>query len=123
MKVLHIFLTTLFFYSTSQAQELTYNNTVTSVSDPVSVTEVIKGQKVQRGMLKGPKAKNHPDWQYRASKVLVSQPETLNRVTGPKAKNSQPWRDSAEQELVPVMRKQKPSLKGPKAKNYKPFQN
>jgi hypothetical protein len=123
MKILSVFILTVFTYGAALSQGVSYTNIPSVEPEPPSPNEVIKGQKVQRGVLKGPKAKNHPDWMYRSSEVMVAEPSTTRRVTGPEAKNLKVWENDTSEEYMPVMKKERRNLKGPRAKNYKPWNN
>ncbi|MBS2098066.1 hypothetical protein [Carboxylicivirga linearis] len=71
----------------------------------------------------GPKAKNEKVWINKSNKseVVTNNNET---VTGGKAKNNQVWaKNYNESETVKVSADEnKMALKGPNAKNYKPYQ-
>ncbi len=71
----------------------------------------------------GPKAKNEKVWINKSNKseVVTNNNET---VTGGKAKNNQVWaKNYNESETIKVSADEnKMALKGPNAKNYKPYQ-
>mgnify|MGYP001142014913 CR=1 FL=1 len=120
MKALTIFIATLFIFNFSSAQVLSPNDTTRDMySDELSDKSLTKEQRVQRGSLKGPKAKNHPDWKFRPSRVEITHPTSFSRKTGPNAKNHKVWQDTTRK--TPVLRKERKNLKGPRAKNYKPW--
>ena len=123
MKVLSTLIITVFIYSSALSQGVSYTDIPRVEPEPPSPKEVIKGQKIQRGVLKGPKAKNHPDWMYRSTEVVIAEPTATKRVTGPQAKNTKVWEDDSSENYVPVMKKERKNLKGPRAKNQKPWNN
>ncbi|WKN40538.1 hypothetical protein [Tunicatimonas pelagia] len=122
MKTLIIFIATLFVFNISSAQMASiYDTTHDISSDELSDNSVKEEQRVQRGSLKGPKAKNHPDWKFQPTKVVVTHPASVERQVGPEAKNQKVWQDTAR--TTPIVKKEKKNLKGPRAKNHKPWMN
>ena len=121
MNTLAPLLCVLFIYSISLAQSNRYANKTQQIPDPLANTEVKKEQRVERGDLKGPRAKNHPTHQYRASKVVVAPAEASEKRMGPAAKNYRPWQDDTRTKQVVVTKKKRKNLKGPRAKNHKPW--
>lgn len=72
----------------------------------------------------GPKAKNQRVWINKSNKSeLVS--SSNEKVTGGKAKNNQVWaKNHDESETIKVSNDEdKMALRGPEAKNYKPYKN
>ena len=122
MKILTIFIAALFTFHLSSAQIFSLNDTTQDTSSYISSDKNVKNeQRVQRGSLKGPQAKNHPDWRFRSSKISVAHPNAVQRKQGPEAKNHKVWKDTTRK--VSVVKKEKRDLKGPRAKNYKPWKN
>ena len=124
MKILASILSIVFMYSVSLAQGTSYGNQAKPMADPPAKTAVKKEQRFERGDLKGPRAKNHPDYRYKSSKVAVTAPATVSeKRVGPAAKNYKPWQDDTRTQHVIVTKKEKKDLKGPRAKNRKPWDN
>ena len=85
--------------------------------------EVKQEQNYQRGDLKGPRAKNHPDWKYKSSLTVVKHATSPKNRIGPAAKNYHPGRNNQPAQYQMVTKKDKENLKGPRAKNRKPWRN
>lgn len=73
--------------------------------------------------LKGPKAKNYKVWQDDSPSTTVY--TSSNQITpkGPEAKNQNAWeKTTSDKNKVAIVRdSRKNSLKGPAAKNFKPW--
>ncbi len=123
MKMLPIAITAVFIYGASVAQGTSFY-VPTATDDPPTYHEMKKEQNPELGDLKGPRAKNYPEYKYKSTKVAVESTKANEaRRIGPKAKNSQAWdRTDSAQHLV-VTQKKKKHLKGPRAKNQKPWNN
>ncbi len=72
----------------------------------------------------GPKAKNQRIWINKSNKSEL-QTNDNEKVTGGKAKNNQVWAKNynASETTKVTNDEDKMALKGPEAKNYKPYQN
>lgn len=123
MKMLSIAITTIFIYGASVAQGNSHHPPSFLKNDPPARTEAANDQRVTLGDLKGPRAKNHPEYKYDASKVIIEAPHSAERQVGPEVKNNQPWESNAPDQHVVVAKKEKSNLKGPRAKNQKPWDN
>lgn len=122
MKCLALTLIAILTYGTSWAQGTVYHLSP-SEAIPPDQTEVKKEQRAEVGSLKGPRAKNYPTHRYQASKAVVATPATSEKRMGPAAKNYRPGQDNHQAQHVVVTQKKRKNLKGPRAKNRKPWDN
>ncbi len=91
---------------------------------PHDVNQSKETKSVFRGDLKGPKAKHFKHWKYETTPAVHVLHETKQVLKGPDAKNKKTLTETKPTDRVVVRSNNaRKGLKGPAAKNYKPWNN
>ncbi len=78
----------------------------------------------KRNELMGPEAKNYKPWKYEDSGDVLFARESVETLRSHEAKNARPWiQDDVAVQPVTEPRKSRNRLQGPKAKNFKPWED